>query len=111
MAPKTVVRYRNRPVKKSRARRKFTVPIAVVAGLLPGLTYMTAGYTGGGFNGMARAASVAWTGFDPVSHTWQFQNMSRGMFPLLIGFVVHKAASLFGINRGLASMGLPIVRI
>lgn len=96
---------------KRRKRRGFTLPVAVVAGFLPGATNAWSALQSYGANGMATQLSRDYLGYDPKSQKWYSQLMWGGAWPLLIGLVVHKGASMLGVNRALANAGIPILRI
>lgn len=96
---------------KSHRRRRFTLPIAVVAGLMPGIANVFGGFQVGGLEGAAQTATVIYTGLDPNTGQWNFNFMGRGTIPILIGVLVHRIASGLGINRAIARAGIPVVRI
>jgi hypothetical protein len=50
-------------------------------------------------------------GFDNVSNKFYPNLMWGGTFPLILGLIVHKVASIAGVNRALATAGIPFVRI
>lgn len=111
MATKTVVRYRNRPKKKSRRRNKMTLPLAVLA---------PAGYIGMntvsnfqkiGATGAMAVLTNQLTGYDPRTNDWKFSNLKYGLMPLMVGALAHKVAGRLGVNRMLASAGVPYFRI
>lgn len=97
--------------KGSHRRRPMTLPIAVVAGMLPGLANMWGGFQAGGVEGAAQTATVIYTGLDPATGQWNFAWMGRGTIPILVGVLVHRIASMVGINRAIGRAGIPFVRI
>ena len=100
-------------VTKTRRRKKngFTIPIAAV---LP-VAYV-------GYNGILYAlhqspqvamekATKWFTGYSLENGTWSWENLKFGLLPVAGGVIVHKIASKLGVNRALASAGVPWVRI
>jgi hypothetical protein len=100
---------------KSKGRRKgksFTLPLAVVAGFGPLAGQMVYGYkTGRGIEGIGHYALAALTGFDSQTGSFGVGRMSKGLFPIIGGLLVHKLAGKLGINRALGQAGIPFVRI
>lgn len=98
---------------KHRKKRGFTVPIAVAAGASVGIANVLNAIKPGVPIGTAISfeASRAYLGFNTISNTWNMGDMWRGTFPLFIGLGVHKVASKLGVNRMLASAGIPIFRV
>ena len=99
--------------KKRRSRRNggMTIPISVVAGLLPGTMDTVDGFRQYGLKGGATVASRVWTGYDPQSNKWYWSQLQRGAVPLLVGMLVHNVASRLGVNRALGRAKIPFVRI
>lgn len=115
----SVVRYRTRVVRRGRrgggGRRRFTLPLAVVAGFV--VPYM---------NNVNRLAGQGWTGakkyeqalgaivgydvngnkFTP-SMIWKEAKLQY----CLLGFLAHGMANRFGLNRMLGNWKIPLVRI
>lgn len=91
-------------------RQKFTLSIGIVAGLMPGLSNAFSALNHYGFNGMGVQVSRDFLGYDPQSKRWLPSLMMGGLGPLAIGMIVHKAASILGVNRMLARV-IPILRI
>lgn len=99
---------------KSKTRRKkrgFTLPLAVAAPIAY-VGYNTALYA------MNQSPEVAldklgyWmTGYSVKSADFNWNRMKGGSFPILGGIVVHKIASMLGVNRAIAQAGIPIIRI
>lgn len=97
---------------KTKGRRNgITIPIAVVAGFLPGIQRSLVGLTVGGFTGLSIEMSKVYLGYDPPSATWHPSLMWYGFYPIVIGLVVHKIATIIGINRMLARARIPFVRV
>jgi len=100
--------------KKKRARRSraFTVPIAVVAGFTPLVASGVRGWQNETFRGMGKEVLYALTGVD-IDNEPHFNPsfMINGTVPILMGLVVHKIAGRMGLNRLIASTGIPYLRI
>lgn len=96
---------------KRRSRKKFTLPVAVIAGFLPGVGASISDFQTYGMKGATTMMSRRYIGFDPQSNTFRPGMMWGGTFPLLLGLIVHKVAVIMGVNRALASAGIPFVRV
>lgn len=111
MATKTVVKYRNRPVKKRRRKAQATISMSMAAGIIAGLytpgTYLLSGDT----RNSMRFLSRNYTGYDPMEGRFYTGDMKKGLVPLAVGALVHKIAGRTGINRALGRAGLPFIRI
>lgn len=100
--------------KKNGRRRKngFTIPVALVAPLIWPIQKAYHIYTEtGSFESGIRnyfAYYTGWTG-NPAS-SWEPSYLKYGLAPLAMGFVAHKVAQKAGINRMLASAGVPFFR-
>jgi len=95
--------------KKFHKKKAFTLPLAAVAGFAP-LAVNTLN-TPGGLEPKAWMMTQALTGFDTRSQKFWWPNLYKGTIPIMAGLAVHKLASMVGINRMLASAGIPIIRI
>lgn len=112
MATKTITRYRTRTVKaRRRGRAGFTVPLGIVGGFAPLLYGMYTGFQRGGFADAATEATFRLTGYHLMEKRFSQQMLVQGWTPIILGFVLHKLAGKFGINRALAQAGVPIIRI
>ncbi len=100
--------------RKGVAKRRsggFKLPIAIVAGFMPGLTNLNSAYQAGGWNLMSDTASRQYIGFSPSTGRWNFDQFRHGTFPIILGVAVHKLAGFIGVNRALGRMGIPIIRL
>lgn len=99
--------------KKKRTRRNSgpQFPLAIVAGLVPGLATVTNAFQSGGFQEASRQMGIAYLGYDSAIGRWSIDGMWQGSIPLVLGLVVHRLAGTLGINRQLASARVPFVRI
>jgi hypothetical protein len=117
MATKALTKYRTRYVTAPRRRRKasnMTLPIAAIAGFAP----LAMGEIGavkralaGDTAGAAQQATIYATGYNLDTRRFHWPTFMMSYGPILAGFVVHKAATRFGLNRALAQAGVPIFRI
>lgn len=101
--------------KKNRhhSRGGFTLPLAVVAGMAPGVMSVASrlSWSNPGQE-MAREASRIYLGFDNSSGQFNFQWMKYGLLPAILGVAVHKfVGGTFGINRALGRMNIPLIRL
>lgn len=97
--------------KNGNGKKKMTLPLAVVAGLLPGVTATVTTFQASGASAAGRTASLIYTGYDYTSGKWSLNNMKLGFMPLAVGVGIHKLAGMLGINRAIASTGIPFIRI
>ena len=113
------VRSRVRRIYVTGRRRvgKMTIPIAIVAGLIPtfmeGKRYWDATYPASIGNKAAnfgKGITAALTGYDVDSKSWSL-GRAVGVPPLLGGVVAHLVANKLGINRMLAKARIPFIRI
>lgn len=109
---KAVARRRTRTVVKrvgSRAK-KMTIPLALVAGMAP-ITLGTINYIRGGGSDVGGYFTSRMIGFQPWDGKWSFTKFKQGGLPIIVGLAIHKIASRLGINRAIASAGIPFIRI
>jgi len=97
--------------KKTHRRPSTTIPLAALIGFAPLTISTVSAFKTGGVEGAVRVATASLTGYNTYSKTWEYQHMWNGLFPILIGLGAHKLASKLGVNRALASAGVPFVRI
>lgn len=95
--------------KSHRRSKKITIPLAVVAGFLPGALRLKNHMTS--FQDFGQEASRIFLGYTPSDGTFKPQLMTYGTLPIVIGFVAHYAANKFGLNRVLARANIPFIRI
>lgn len=103
----------------SRKKNKFTVPLAVVAGMIPLAHWGITDYKAEGFRGLLKTAEtiIPWnfsrTNRNPDGSEAGFYTykLRYGLYPILAGFAVHKIASAIGVNRMLQRAGIPFIRI
>lgn len=95
--------------KNGRSKRKFTLPLAAVAGFAPGVIGPLMFLKDQGPTAASRELARIWTGYDYTDGSFDWGRMKWGLLPAVVGMVVHKLANKFGLNRALGS--IPIVRI
>lgn len=119
MATKAIAKRRSRTVvvvkRATRRASKMTVPLAIVAGVAPTLMFAYDGFKiGGSEGGVGEAAhrlTMRLTGYEWKGGVWSFGELTKGWAPILAGVVAHKMANRFGVNRMIASAGIPLIRI
>lgn len=109
MAKRAVARRRYFPMRRMGHKKKFTLPIAIVAGFMPAVV--------GVYNRRSSATEMGnflqagFTGITPGTGKFNFANLRTGAIPLVAGFVAHMIASKVGLNRVIARAGIPVIRI
>lgn len=112
MAKKSKSRRRVFFKKITHRAKKMTIPLAVVAGLVPGVTGTIDAYqTSKNIKSAGIYACAAYTGYNSLTNQWSLNSMKLGFVPLAIGVMVHKVAGMLGINKAIAGAGIPFVRI
>jgi hypothetical protein len=111
----TAIRRRSRTMYVRRVGRraaKMTIPLAVVGGLVPMGADLILAYKVGGVEATLGHVSLCTTGYDPADGQWKPMFAVKKLYgPLLLGTAVHKLAGALGINRMLARMKVPFLRI
>jgi len=101
--------------KNRRSKKKMTIPLAIVAGFLPLGVDVYNSIKGGRPQDIPNTIVNDLTGFnivDPYHPQWQFVGLKRGLIPITAGMAIHKfVGGSLGINRALASAGVPFIRI
>lgn len=96
-------------------KKKFTIPLAIVAGFIPAVMDVKNVHDG---QGMSYPVSIMHTGAGLIGYDtfgkkyvgWS-QASAAGLPSILLGFGAHWAAQKFGINRMIARAGIPLIRI
>jgi len=91
-------------------KRSFTLPLAVLAGLAPGLGQLWKAKSYG-FNHVANVACRNYVGYDPDSGKMTGAYLGYGILPMVAGFLVHTLAGKIGINRAFGRAGIPVLRL
>lgn len=120
MATRAIARRAPRRVylRRRSSKRSFTLPLAAIAGFVPVLNGTVQKSREHGFTGHDGGLSFATrslTGYNydegvgPVGFYWS--HLRSGAVPILAGLLVHKAASMLGINRALGRARVPFIRL
>lgn len=94
--------------RRSHNRGSGKIPIAIVAGFLPGAFWVWDAASQGNMSGAGSRAVAAYTGYVTWAKAWDFNHLWKGAFPLLGGILLHTIANRFGINRWIAKARLPV---
>ena len=94
-------------------KKKFTIPVAIVAGFLPMVMDINNTKDSMGIGGaIVHSAAGALIGYDTVGKRFNMNNWKAAGGPAIwIGFAAHFAAQKFGVNRMLARAKIPFIRI
>jgi hypothetical protein len=114
MATRAIARRRPRMIMRRVGHRakKMTIPLAIVGGFVPMGADLISAYKVGGLEATLGHVSLCTTGYDPADDLWKPMFAVKKLYgPLLLGTIVHKVAGRLGVNRMLAQMGVPLVRI
>jgi len=95
---------------RRRGKRAFTLPLAVLAGLAPGIGQLWKAKSYG-FSQVANVACRNYVGYDPDSGRMTGAFLGYGLLPMLAGFLVHTLAGKVGVNRALGRAGIPVFRL
>lgn len=108
---KTRTRYVVRRI--GRRAKKTTIPLAVVAGFAPLGYDIYKTVTTAGMGAGQIPHTLAWHlgGYNTWDGSFSFSRLMQGWTPILAGFLAHKVAGKLGVNRMLASAGVPLLRI
>jgi hypothetical protein len=113
MARRAVARRRS-PVFARRVghrAKKMTISLAMVAGFAPLATNGIRDFQQGGIDLLGKGLSWRLTGWNVDSSRWDPSGFMTGLGPILLGVGVHKLANRLGINRAIAGMGIPLLRL
>ena len=105
---RTVTRYRRRG---HRRRNGFKLPVAIIAGFVPGVINTVNSFQAYGVQGGIRTLGNIYLGYDFTTGKFNPRMMWYGLAPAVLGVIVHRAAQLLGVNRAIAAAGIPIFRI
>lgn len=100
--------------KKKHTKKKFTLPLAILAGFMPAVADVQKNVNSfGGWGGSALHTGAGLIGYDTVSGTYRGWSQAKyaGTGGIVLGFIVHLLASKFGVNRMIARAGIPFIRI
>lgn len=97
---------------KRRAHRKFTVPLAMVAGFAPLAVTGIAAYQKAGAKYALQELTWALTGWDIPGKRFDAGGLMRGTVPIVLGVLLHKiVGGKLGVNKMLAQANVPLLRI
>jgi len=100
--------------KKSKNRKRnggLKIPIAVVAGFVPGVARSYEHWQSGWSAGTREMGRI-YLGYDWWNGTFNWKWMLFGMMPIVLGTVVHKiVGGKLGVNRAIAGAGIPVIRL
>ena len=97
--------------KANRAKRKMTIPLAIVGGFVPLTLNLIDGYKVKGVSGVLdRLPGVFGVETDGTFVGWSVMQ-KRGVPAIAGGFLAHYLAQKLGINRMIAQAGIPLIRI
>jgi hypothetical protein len=92
-------------------KTKMTFPLAVALGFVPLLARGVNDFRAGGVAGLSNTVSAI-VPYDVNAKKISFANLSSGLYPIIAGFLLHKiVGGGLGLNRALARMGIPMLRI
>jgi len=97
-----------------RRKSRFSIPIAVVAGFFPLASdvYYLGLKQEKPLQATANILQHNLIGFNPWNAgKWDAQGFQHGLYPILMGFVLHILAGKLGLNRLLARSGIPLLRV
>lgn len=98
--------------KRRSSKGGFTLPAAVIGGLVPMGADIVSAYRIAGPQAALEHVAMCTTGYDPSDGQWKPAFAMQKLYgPLFVGFMVHKLASKVGINRALGRAGVPFLRI
>lgn len=109
-----IVRSRDRYQRRHRSRRRagVEIPIAVVAGFIPGMWGPINDLRAGNFYGFAWHTTRNFTGFNLDTKQFSFGALAGGWGPVLAGVLVHKLiGGKLGVNAALRRARVPFLRI
>lgn len=90
-------------------RPSVTIPLTIVAGSAPFLSGLW-GRRNAGAKDIGIFMTAAWTGYVP-GQGFNHIRMQEGALPFGVGLLAHKIANKLGVNRTLAKMRIPLIRI
>ena len=97
--------------KKTKRRARPTIPLAVVAGFMAPARIIYRESLSNGIEGGVAATGRIFTGYDSTRGVWDFRQLQFGFGPVLMGFGIHKVATMLGVNRALGAARIPFIRI
>lgn len=97
--------------RKVSRKRKTKIPVAVVLGFLPLVATAAADVQAGGIQGLRNTATCV-IPYSPANRRFTTARLHLGLYPIVAGFLVHKIiGGWLGVNRAIASAGVPMIRL
>lgn len=99
--------------RRRRRSKKFTIPLAPIAGLASGLAepigHIMQGQVPEAMNDLVRN----YTGIEPATGKFHMSYIQKGLVPLIAGLMIHKfvGGPPLNANKVLASANVPFIRI
>lgn len=88
----------------------MTIPLAVVAGFLPGAWRLWE--KRGSLNALGNEAGRIYLGYDSWTGQFGWSQMKFGTLPIIAGAVMHRlVGGTLGVNKMLSRAGVPFIRI
>lgn len=97
---------------RGRGRRNggMTIPLAMVAGFLPGAWRLWEKRQS--LNHLGNEAGRIYLGYDSWTGQWGFGSMKFGTLPIILGAVAHNLiGGRLGVNKMLSRAGIPFLRL
>lgn len=98
--------------KKKGGKRKFTIPIAPIIGLMVGIAPAIKDVVDGEYEMAVNKLKYSYLGLD-LDNKFKPEALLNGLFPLIMGGLVHKfvGGAPIHMNRMLAQANVPVIRI
>lgn len=103
MARTRVIRRRSRGGFSTRK-----IPLAVIAGLAPGIAWSMSAGMQGNWTGAFQRLVAAYTGYEIAYNKMTPMYLNYGLLPLVAGAFIHVVANWIGFNRAIGK-SLPIM--
>lgn len=100
--------------RKSRRRRAgLTIPLAPVIGLGVGVVPAVQKAMQSNWEGAVHDLALNYLGYSTIDGKFHFEHLSKGLYPLILGVLIHKfvGGSPLNFNRLLARAKIPLIRI
>ncbi len=111
---KTKVRTRRRYFSRARmprGKRKPTISLAIMGGMSVPVIQAVNVYKYAGVVNALSNFTQNMTGFVPTTGEFHVEYIKKGLLPVMGGALIHKVASMVGLNRMIAQAGVPFIRI
>lgn len=109
VAIRTRTRYVSRPARRRSASRSGKIPLGPILGLVPGVAWAAEPVQQGRtWDETWQRLVAGYTGYSYGEKRWSSFYLTKGLFPLMGGFLAHMIADKVGINRAIARFKLPV---